>query len=86
MELGALFGSVPRGIPPLRIEQEKTETHGIPLTGSLVVVAFASEQREECELLHRLDPPQAEPSLPAAESCSGFFMDATEKGPGRCPE
>jgi hypothetical protein len=39
-----------------------------------LVVALATEQREECDTLHRLDPPSAKASLPAAEICSGFFL------------
>lgn len=49
-------------------------THGFPQGGSLVVVALATEQREECGTPPRLDSPQAEPSLPAADGCSGFFL------------
>ena len=63
----------PEGRPALRQPEEKVPVHGSPFGNPLVVVVLTTEQREECGPLRRLDPPRAEASLPAAESCSGFF-------------
>ena len=40
-----------------------------------MVAALETEQREECVLLHGLDLDRMKASLPAAESCSGFFLE-----------
>jgi hypothetical protein len=66
----------------LQTPEEKIKLNEIPLGGSLVVVALAKEQWEECGPHHRLELPHPDLDLPAADNCGGFFL----KGFGICPK